>query len=59
MMMLRTPLHLTSVMLEANWRPAKVKGLSLNGKMELDRGNMPENAFGVMVSVKYDGLLNF
>lgn len=37
----------------------KIKGLSLNGRLELDRGTMPCNAFGAMVTVKYNGLLTF
>lgn len=57
--MLPRPIHLTSVMLEAGWHPATVNGLTINAKVELDRGNMPENAFGILVGVKYDGLFNF
>lgn len=57
--MLKTPIHLTSVMVEANWTPKRVKGLSLTGAMEVDRGTMPSNAFGVMVGVRYDGMFNF
>lgn len=57
--MLPRPIHLTSVMLEAGWHPATVNGLTINAKVELDRGNMPENAFGILVGVRYDGLFNF
>ena len=57
--MLKTPIHLTSVMMEATWRPRRSKGFSFYGAMELDRGNMPSNAFGVMAGVKYDGRFNF
>lgn len=56
--LLPRPLHLTAVMLEANWRPAKIKGLTVNGRIELDRGNMPCNSFGAMLTVKYDGVFN-
>lgn len=56
--MLPAPRHLTSVMVEASWRPAKVDGLTVNGRLELDRGNLPCNAFGAMVTVKYNGILN-
>lgn len=55
--MLPAPIHLTSVMAEVTWRPARVQGLSVNAQVEVDRGNMPANAFGAMVSVRYDGLL--
>lgn len=51
------PVHLSSVMLEATWHPRKISGLSINGKLEIDRGNMPCNSFGAMLSVRYDGLL--
>ena len=52
--MLKTPIHETAVMLEANWHPATlVKGLSLNMQVELDRGTMPGNAFGALVGIKY------
>lgn len=56
--MLPAPIHLSSVMAEVTWSPARVKGLSVNAQVEVDRGNMPSNAFGAMVSVKYHGLLN-
>lgn len=56
-LMLPAPIHLTSVMLEMTWRPERIKGLSVNAQIEVDRGNMPANAFGGMVSVRYDGLL--
>ncbi len=52
------PISLTAVMAEAEWKPASVKGLTLNGKVELDRGTMPGNSFGALVSVKYDGIFN-
>ena len=52
-------MHLAAVMLEANWRPAGIKGLTVNGRVELDRGNMPGNAFGAVVTLRYNGTLNF
>lgn len=55
--MLKTPMHLTAVMLETTWRSSQVNGLSVNGRIELDRGNMPSNSFGVMVGVRYEGLV--
>ena len=56
--MLASPIHLSSVMAEVTWRPRRIDGLSVNAQAGLDRGNMPADAFGVMVSVKYKGLLN-
>ena len=56
--MLPAPIHLSSVMAEVTWSPARVKGLSVNAQVEVYLGNMPTNAFGAMVSVKYHGLLN-
>ncbi len=52
------PRHLTSVMLETAWRIDRIKGLSLLAQAELDRGNLPCNAFGAMVTVRYDGSFN-
>lgn len=53
--LLPRPIHLTAVMAEVDWKPAKINGLSVNGRLELDRGTMPGNAFGAMVTVKYNG----
>lgn len=55
--MLPEAVHLASIMAEVTWRPASVKGLTVNASVGLDRGNMPANAFGTLVSVRYDGLL--
>lgn len=57
--MLPEPIHLTAFMLEANWHPARVKGFTVNGRLELDRGNMSCNQLGAMVTVKYNGFLKF
>lgn len=56
--LLPRPISLAAVMLEADWRPASVKGLSLNAKLEFDRGSMPGNALGALLTVKYNGILN-
>ncbi len=53
------PIHLASFLAQINWRSKSVKGLSVNTQLGLDRGDMPCNSFGAMVSVKYNGLLNF
>ncbi len=55
--LLPRPIRLTAIMLEARWRPEKIKGLTVKASMECDRGTMPGNAFGVLVGVKYNGLL--
>lgn len=56
--LLPSPVHLTAVMIDVSWRPGRIEGLTVNGKIEVDRGNMPCNATGAMITVKYDGLLN-
>lgn len=57
--MLTHPIHLTALMFETKWRPAGIKGLTVNASMELNRGTMPGNSFGAMLGVSYSGLLNF
>lgn len=52
------PISLTAVMAEATWHPARLKGLTVNARVEIDHGTMPCNAFGAMLTVKYNGLLN-
>lgn len=56
--LLPAPVHLTSLMAEATLRIPEVRGLSVNCMVEVDRGNMPCNAFGAMVTVRYDGIFN-
>lgn len=56
--LLPRPLHLTSVMAEVCWRPVKLPGMSVNATVAYDNGSMPCNAFGTMVTVRYNGLLN-
>ncbi|MCM1163906.1 MAG: capsule assembly Wzi family protein [Muribaculaceae bacterium] len=51
------PIELTAVMIEASWQPARVKGLTVEGRFEIDRGNMPCNTVGAQVGIKYNGLL--
>ncbi|MCM1137246.1 MAG: capsule assembly Wzi family protein [Muribaculum sp.] len=52
------PIHTSAIMLEAVWRVKKVKGLTVTGQMEIDRGDMPCNAMGGTISIKYNGNLN-
>ena len=48
----------TSFMLEASYAFNQVKGLSLKGQFAMDRGNLLGDSYGVLVSLKYDGILN-
>lgn len=57
MLALPKPVHLTSVSLDVDWQLPRIKGLSVNGAIAIDRGTMPCNAFGITVGVKYNGLL--
>lgn len=58
--LLPEPVHQTSVMAEANFRLPKVaEGLSVNLMLEVDRGKMPCNATGAMVTVRYNGSFKF
>lgn len=57
-MMLKRPMRLSSFMVKAEWHPKRLNGVMINASMELDNGNMPEKAFGIMLGVKYAGLLN-
>lgn len=54
--LLPEPIHSTSVMVEAVWRVKKFNGLMVIGQLEVDRGTMPCNTSGAMVTLKYDGL---
>lgn len=56
--LLPVPINSTSVMVEAVWRVRNLKGLSVTGQIEVDRGSMPCNMTGALVSVRYDGVLN-
>ena len=57
-MALAYPMQANSWMLEAKWRPASLKGLSLNCQIALDRGNCPTNAAAVMVGLTYDNIIS-
>lgn len=45
-------------MVEGEWIVKEIPGLKVSGQMAIDRGTMPCNAFGVMATVKYDGIFN-
>ncbi len=51
--MLIKPIHSFSVMVEAGYRFKKVKGLGVTASLELDRGSMPANTFGGMMTISY------
>lgn len=55
------PIDESSFMVGLHWQLPRVKGLALNIDMELDRGTMPGNTFGVTLGVKWTGrsLANF
>ncbi|MBD5313616.1 MAG: capsule assembly Wzi family protein [Bacteroides sp.] len=55
--MLKRPMRLSAFMMEAEWHPKRLGGMSVRAAMEIDNGNMPEKAFGVMLGVRYSGLL--
>ena len=42
---------------EITWRPS-VKGLKVTGALAIDRGKLPSNSFGGMVTVSYTGNFN-
>jgi len=52
---LLSPIHLTSVAVDIDWNVKQIKGLKVNGSLAIDRGNMPGNAFGALVTVTYAG----
>lgn len=53
------PVHQTSVMAEVSWRFPKVSGLTIDMSVGLDRGKLPENSFGAMVGIRYEGISSF
>lgn len=54
-MSLVSPIHLASFMVGADWRLPRTKGLKLNAQIEVDRGTMPGNAFGVALGLRWTG----
>lgn len=54
------PIHDTSALVEVSYDARRLtEGLKIKGQIGLDRGNMPGNNFGAMVTVSYDGTFNF
>lgn len=56
---LREPIHSTSVAADVRWNVPRVPGLAVNGTVAFDCGTMPGNSFGVMAGVVYSGLIDF
>lgn len=56
---LLSPLECTSLMAECVYAPARVPGMVVNVQVAADRGSMYGDNFGVLVGIKYNGLLNF
>ena len=52
---LAEPIHESSFMVGADWCVPKIKGLKVNGMVEIDRGTMPGNALGIALGVKWTG----
>lgn len=48
------PIEADSFIAEVNYRCNRVPGLSLRGAIGIDHGNIPSNAFGVMLSLTYE-----
>lgn len=51
------PLKATSGMIEARYRSQRVDGLAYRLQLAFDSGDMPQNSFGAMLSITYNGLL--
>ncbi len=50
--------HDTSWMVEAQWRPLSVPGLTVKAQVAIDSGDMYGDNFGAMLSISYRGVLN-
>lgn len=51
--MLLHPIHLTAAMLEVSYTIPRVDNLKVNASLEINRGNMPGNSFGGLLTVSY------
>lgn len=47
------PVQSDSFMASVSYQPQRLKGLAFSGSLALDHGNMPGNAFGVLLGVSY------
>lgn len=50
--------HDTSWMVEAQWHPATMPGMTIKAQVAMDRGDMYGDNFGAMLSLSYRGILN-
>ena len=55
---LLSPSHAFSFMAETGYNPRKLKGLSVAAQVGLDRGNLPGNFIGGLISISYSGSFN-
>lgn len=53
------PIDLTAVMIQAKYDIPQVPGLGVKAMIELDRGSMPCNNFGALLTVCYNGKLSW
>lgn len=55
-LILPRPIHSTSAMIEATWDAGRLlRGLALKGSVALDRGTMPGNSLGALLTISYSG----
>ena len=52
------PTESLSMMLEGNYEPEKIPGLSVKAQIAFDKGNLLGDNFGGLISVSYNGLFN-
>lgn len=48
-----------SWMIEAQWHPSSIPGMTLKGQVAMDRGNMYGDNFGALLSLSYRGIFKF
>jgi hypothetical protein len=54
---LLSPLHSTSALLSVKWQPISLKGFDIGADIAIDRGKLPANSFGAMLTVSYSGII--
>lgn len=52
------PLHATSALIGASWNPANLSGLTVGCELALDRGSLPANSFGALLTLTYSGIIS-
>ncbi|MDE7397852.1 MAG: capsule assembly Wzi family protein, partial [Muribaculum sp.] len=48
----------TSWLAEATWNASKLPGMSIAGRLAMDRGNLYGNTFGAMLTIKWNGSIS-